>query len=310
MSTEFWLWLGFALFVLSMLYIDLAVFHRRAHVVGIREAAAWYSVWLALALLFAAGVFLWLGRDKGLEFVTSYTVELSLSIDNVFVFLVIFAEFGIPARYQHRVLFYGILGALVMRGIFIGAGVALLDQFDWLVYLFGAFLLFTAVRLALRRDREADPRRNPIVRVARRWFRCSSDYDEQRFFTRRNGVLMATPLFLALLVVESTDVIFAVDSVPAVLSITRDPFIVYTSNVFAILGLRALFFLMSGFLSRFRYLKSGLIVVLALVGLKMLVSEFYEVSAAVSLGVIAGVVGTVVLASYLAVRLGVRDQQV
>ena len=310
MSTEFWLWLGFALFVLSMLYIDLAVFHRRAHVVGIWEAAAWYSVWLALALLFAAGVFLWLGRDKGLEFVTSYTVELSLSIDNVFVFLVIFAEFGIPARYQHRVLFYGILGALVMRGIFIGAGVALLDQFDWLVYLFGAFLLFTAVRLALRRDREADPRRNPIVRVARRWFRISSDYDEQRFFTRRNGVLMATPLFLALLVVESTDVIFAVDSVPAVLSITRDPFIVYTSNVFAILGLRALFFLMSGFLSRFRYLKSGLIVVLALVGLKMLVSEFYEVSAAVSLGVIAGVVGTVVLASYLAVRLGVRDQQV
>ena len=310
MSTEFWLWLGFALFVLSMLYIDLAVFHRKAHVVGIWEAAAWYSVWLALALLFAAGVFLWLGRDKGLEFVTSYTVELSLSIDNVFVFLVIFAEFGIPARYQHRVLFYGILGALVMRGIFIGAGVALLDQFDWLVYLFGAFLLFTAVRLALRRDREADPRRNPIVRVARRWFRISSDYDEQRFFTRRNGVLMATPLFLALLVVESTDVIFAVDSVPAVLSITRDPFIVYTSNVFAILGLRALFFLMSGFLSRFRYLKSGLIVVLALVGLKMLVSEFYEVSAAVSLGVIAGVVGTVVLASYLAVRLGVRDQQV
>lgn len=310
MSTEFWLWLGFALFVLSMLYIDLAVFHRRAHVVGIREAAAWYSVWLALALLFAAGVFLWLGRDKGLEFVTSYTVELSLSIDNVFVFLVIFAEFGIPARYQHRVLFYGILGALVMRGIFIGAGVALLDQFNWLVYLFGAFLLFTAVRLALRRDREADPRRNPIVRVARRWFRISSDYDEQRFFTRRNGVLMATPLFLALLVVESTDVIFAVDSVPAVLSITRDPFIVYTSNVFAILGLRALFFLMSGFLSRFRYLKSGLIVVLALVGLKMLVSEFYEVSAAVSLGVIAGVVGTVVLASYLAVRLGVRDQEV
>ena len=309
MSTEFWLWLGFALFVVSMLYIDLAVFHRKAHAVGIREAAVWYSVWLALALLFAAGVFLWLGRDKGLEFVTSYTVELSLSIDNVFVFLVIFAEFGIPARYQHRVLFYGILGALVMRGIFIGAGVALLDQFDWLVYLFGTFLLFTAVRLALRRDREADPRRNPIVRVARRWFRISSDYDEQRFFTRRNGVLMATPLFLALLVVESTDVIFAVDSVPAVLSITRDPFIVYTSNVFAILGLRALFFLMSGFLKRFRYLKSGLIVVLALVGLKMLVSEFYEVSAAVSLGVIAGVVGTVVLASYLAVRLGFRDQQ-
>ena len=302
MDETIWLWIGFVAFVLVALVIDLAVFHRRAHVASIREAAVWYGVWVALALLFAGGVFLWSGHEKGTEFLTGYVIELSLSADNTFVFLIIFSSYGVSSQNYHRVLFYGILGALFMRGAMIAAGVTLLDAFQWVIYPFGAFLVLTGIRMFFRKEKPVVVERHPVVRFARRFFPMSEDYDGQRFITRIDGKLVATPLLLVLLVVETTDLAFAVDSVPAVLSITTDPFIVFTSNILAVLGLRALFFLLAGVIRKVRHLKTGLTVVLVFVGVKMLLNDSYEIPTVASLAAILGILGTTVLISYIVQR--------
>lgn len=297
-----WGWVGFFAFVIAMLLVDLLVFHRKAHRVGLREAGAWSAVWVGLAGCFGAVVALWLGPDKAVEFATAYLIEWSLSVDNLFVFLVIFSYFAVAPEYRHRVLFWGILGAILMRGAFIAGGLALLKFFHWIIYVFGAFLILTGIKLAAREEGEVQPERNPVLRLARRYLPVSAAYEREAFFVVRQGRLLATPLFLVLIAVESTDVVFAVDSVPAVLAISRDPFIVYTSNIFAILGLRALFFLLAGVLEYFCYLRYGLAAVLVFVGAKMVVSDFYKVPSPVSLGVVAGLLATSMLVSYLAVR--------
>jgi tellurite resistance protein TerC len=245
----------------------------------------------------------WMGNQKGLEFLTAYLIEKSLSIDNVFVWMVLFSYFCVPAQYQHRVLFLGVLGAILTRGVFIAAGITLLNVFHWLLYIFGAFLIFTGIRLALRKDKETHPERNPVLKLVRRFLPVTSEYHEQRFFIRHAGTLMATPLFMVLLVVETTDIVFAVDSIPAVLGITKDAFIVWSSNIMAILGLRALYFLVVNILSYFRYLKVGLALVLCFVGVKMILTDFVHISTPVALGAIAGILALTMLASYLAERL-------
>ena len=302
MGYPIWLWAGFTIFVLLLLAIDLGIVHRKAHAVSLREAAGWYVVWVSLAVLFNLGIFLWLGADKGTEFLAGYIIEVSLSVDNVFVFLIIFSYFAVPAQYQHRVLFFGILGAIIMRGLFIATGVVLLEMFHWLIYIFGAFLIITGIKLALRKDEGVHPERNLILRLARRLLPVTPGYEAQKFFVRRHGRLMATPLFMVLLVVEASDLVFAVDSVPAILAITTDPFIVWTSNIFAILGLRALFFLVAGVLSYFRYLNIGLALVLVFIGTKMVASDFYHVPTALSLVAVAGILAVTMLASYLVAR--------
>ncbi len=293
------LWGGFLAFVLGMLALDLGVFNRRAHAVGQREAILWTVVWVALALTFNAGVYLWFGPRHGLEFLTGYLIEKALSVDNLFVFLVLFSFFAVPAALQHRVLFWGILGALIMRGAFIFAGTALIRSFHWVIYLFGAFLVVTGVRLLVQREQEQHPEQNPVLRVFRRVVPSVPDYRGARFWVREGNRLLATPLLMVIVVIEATDIVFAVDSIPAVFAITTDPFIVFTSNIFAILGLRALYFLLAGMLGRFRFLKIGLGLVLAFVGAKMLLSGWREIPILVSLGVITGLLALSVLASVL-----------
>lgn len=290
------LWVVFNVFVLGILVLDLAVFHRKAHVVSLREALAWSCVWVSLALLFGLGIYLLRGGEKALEFITGYLIEWSLSVDNLFVFLVIFSYFAVPAIYQHRVLFWGILGALVLRALFIATGTALLSKFHWMIYVFGVFLIFTGIKLLFAGDEKIEPEKNPAVRLVRRFMKITPSFEGQRFFVRKDGILWATPLFLVLVVVETTDVIFAVDSIPAIFAITLDPFIVYTSNVFAILGLRALFFLLAGVMGMFRFLKVGLSFVLCFVGVKMTIVDFYKIPIGISLGV----VGTILLLSVVA----------
>jgi tellurite resistance protein TerC len=319
--TELWVLVGFHLFVVAMLALDLGVFQRRAHVVSLREAAAWSVLWIVLALLFALGIWrLWdvwdfgrpgAGADKAVEFLTGYLVEKALSVDNLFVFLVIFRYFGVPATLQPRILAWGILGALVLRASLIVLGAALLGLFHWMLYVFAVFLIYTGLRLARPVDEEIDPGRNWLVRLVRRFVPLVDSYESGRFWVRQAGRWHATPLPLVLLVVESTDILFALDSIPAIFGITRDPFIVYTSNVFAILGLRALYFLLVGVLGMFRYLHVGLALVLVFVGLKMLAEELFASWLGAhgieqrhmilfSLAVIAGVLGAAVLASVLA----------
>lgn len=292
-----WLWVIFGVVVSVMLIIDLAVFHRKPHVMSLREALAWTGVWVSLAALFGATVFATQGSVKGLEFVTGYIIEWSLSVDNLFVFLVIFSYFAVPRAFQHRVLFWGIMGAVITRGIFIAVGVGLLAWFHWMIYVFGAFLVFTGIKILQQGEVEVEPQRNPILRLFSRTMPVDPSFHEQHFTVRREGRLVATALVPVLIVIETTDVMFAVDSVPAILAITRDPFIVYTSNVFAILGLRALFFVLSGIMVLFRYLKVGLCFVLMFVGLKMLISDFYKISIEVSLAVVVTILATSVLAS-------------
>jgi tellurite resistance protein TerC len=282
-----------------MLALDLGVFHRKAHDVTVKEAATWSFVWIALALAFNAAVWHWFGAQKGTEFLTGYLIEKSLSVDNIFVFALVFSYFSVPSKYQHRVLFWGILGALVMRAIFIGAGAALLTRFHWIVYLFGAFLILTGLKMAFAPSKGLEPEKNPVVRLVRRLMPVSAEYHGQSFFVRQGGRLVATPLFLVLALVETTDLIFAVDSIPAIFAVTTDPFIVYTSNVFAMLGLRSLYFLLAGVMHRFHYLKQGLAAVLVFVGVKMAIVDFVKVPAAVSLGVIATLLATAVVASLL-----------
>ena len=291
-------WILFNLFVLAMLALDLGVFSRRAHTVGFREALGWSSMWMALAAAFAVLVYFWHGRPVALEFVTGYVIELSLSVDNLFVFLVIFRYFRVPAEQQHKVLFWGILGALVMRGIFILAGVGLIRRFHWIIYVFGALLVYSGIRLFREGEEEIHPERNPILRLFRRWMPVTKDYVNGKFFVR-TPELCATPLLVVLLVVETTDVLFAVDSIPAVLAITLNAFIVYTSNVFAILGLRSMYFALAGMMEMFDYLHYGLSLVLIFVGAKMLVSHYYHIPTELALGVVVAVLGISVVASLL-----------
>jgi tellurite resistance protein TerC len=296
------LWVGFTAFVLAMLALDLGVFHRKAHEVRFKEALAWSVVWVALALAFNAWIWQGFGATKGIEFLTAYVIEKALSVDNIFVFLVLFAHFAVPSGYQHRVLFWGILGALVMRAVFILAGAALLGRFHWVMYLFGAILVVTGLKLLFQKGGEIHPEKNPIFRLFRRVMPAVSEYDGQRFTVIRNGRRYATPLLAVLVAVEATDLVFAVDSIPAVFAVTKDPFIVYTSNVFAILGLRAMYFLLAGVMDRFRYLKIGLAGVLVFVGAKMTVANVLKIPVGVSLGVVGAILSISIAASLLASR--------
>jgi tellurite resistance protein TerC len=304
-----WPWLAFNAFVLGMLALDLGVFHRKAHEVSLKEASVWSALWIALALLFNVAIYLWKGKEPALQFLAGYLIEKSLSVDNIFVFVLVFTFFAVPAAYQHRVLFWGILGALVMRGIFIAAGAALLATFHWVIYVFGGFLVVTGIKMALVRGDQIHPDRNPLVRLTRRLLPVTSGYREDRFVVREGGKWVATPLLLVLLVVESTDLVFAVDSIPAIFAVTSDPFIVYTSNVFAILGLRSLYFLLAGVVGKFHFLKLGLSVVLAFVGVKMLLTDVAKIPIGISLAVIAAVIGVSILASLLRDRGSRRNSQ-
>jgi tellurite resistance protein TerC len=299
MTPQLWIWIGFGVFVLAMLALDLGVFHRESHQVGMKEALAWSGAWIALALLFGAGVWFWHGGEKGLEFLTGYVVELSLSVDNLFVFLLIFGYFGVPARYQHKVLFWGILGALVMRAVFIGAGIALIQKFHWIIYVFGAVLVVSGLRMVFGKDKEVQPEKNPVLKLFRRFVPVTKEYQGGSFFVKSEKRWLATPLFLVLLMLETTDLVFAVDSVPAVLAITTDPFIVYTSNVFAILGLRSMFFALAGVMKLFHYLHYGLASVLVFVGGKMLLAGFYKIPTLTSLLVVIGLLVVAVAASLI-----------
>ncbi len=291
------LWVGFNIFVIVMLVLDLFVFHRNAHEVKVKEALLFSAFWIALALGF--NVLLWwtMGSDVALQFLTGYLIEKSLSVDNIFVFLLIFSYFAVPAKFQHKVLFWGILGALVMRGVFITVGAALIHNFHWIIYVFGAFLVFTGFRMARGGETEVHPDRNPVVNFVRRLFPVTSEYRGGKFFVREMGRRMATPLLIVLVMIETTDLIFAVDSIPAIFAITTDPFIVYTSNVFAILGLRALFFALAGVMGMFHYLKYGLSLVLMFVGVKMLITDIYKIPIGASLGLIATILAVSVVAS-------------
>jgi tellurite resistance protein TerC len=288
----------FNLFVLAMLVLDLGVFHRRVHTVKFREAMAWSSIWIALAACFAVLIYFWHGHTASLEFVTGYVIELSLSVDNLFVFLLIFRYFNVSPAHQHKVLFWGILGALIMRAVFILLGVGLIQRFHWIVYAFGLLLVYSGIQLMRQESADIHPEKNPVLRLFRRWVPVTKDYEGNKFFVRRPG-LYATPLFVVLLVVETTDVLFAVDSIPAILAITLDAFIVYTSNVFAILGLRSMYFALAGMMEMFRYLHYGLSVVLIFVGTKMLVSHYYEIPTELALGTVAGILLLSVAASLL-----------
>ena len=293
------LWIGFTLFVLAMLGLDLGVFHRRAHEVRMREALLWTIVWIGLALLFNVGVYFWFGSERALEFFTGYLIEKALSVDNIFVFLVIFSYFVVPAAFQHRVLFWGILGALIMRAIFILLGAALLQEFHWVIYIFGAFLVVTGVKLLLQRNSEMHPELNPLFRLFQRLVPSVAEYRGSQFTVVENGKRYATPLLLVLVAVEATDLVFAVDSIPAIFAITRDPFIVYTSNIFAILGLRALYFVLAGVMGKFHYLRVGLALVLAFVGAKMMLADLYKIPIAASLAVVAVLLAGSVVASLI-----------
>jgi len=302
MTEPIWAWGVFLLAVLFMLALDLGVFHRKAHTVSFKEAAVWSVVWVVVALVVNGIVWAWLGHQKALEFFTGYLVEKALSADNIFVFAVLFNYFAVPPEYRHRVLFWGVLGAIVFRLTFILAGTALLKKFHWVVYVFGLIVIVSGIKLLLRKDEEIDPERNPVLRLARKFLPITPNYQGQKFFVRLSGKLYATPLTLVLLVVESTDIVFAVDSIPAIFAITRDPFIVFTSNVCAILGLRALYFLLEGMMRLFRYLDEGLAVILVFIGVKMLVSEFYKIPTWVALGFVAVVLTITIALSLMAER--------
>lgn len=300
---QVWLWIGFNVFVLAMLAVDLFVFHKDAHEVQVREAATWSVIWVTLALLFGGGVYAFMGRAAGLEYFAGYLIEKALSVDNIFVFVLIFGFFRVPSRYQHRVLFWGILGALLMRGAMIAAGAYLIEQFHWVMYVFGAFLVFTGIRMATSVEHDIDPASNPVIRIVRKLVPVTAAYEGQKFFIRQDvggsRRLFATPLFVVLALVETTDLIFAVDSIPAIFAVTQEPFIVYSSNVFAILGLRALYFLLADVIHRFHYLKVGLSVVLVFVGAKMLMADIYDMPIGWSLAVIVAVLAVATMASLL-----------
>ncbi len=297
-----WAWAALVGGITALLVADLLIVHRRPHAVSFREAAIESSVWIAIGVSFTAVMALFFGGDAAGEYITGYLIEKSLSIDNVFVWAVLFSYFAVPPKYQFRVLFWGIFGALVLRAIFIFAGVALLERFEWVLYVFGAFLVVTAVRIARHSETEVHPERNPVLKLLQRVLPSTNEYDGQKMFTRRTGRRLATPLFIVLVLVETTDVVFAIDSVPAILAVSREPFIVFASNAFAIMGLRALYFLLAGMAGKFRYLNIGLGFILGFVGLKMIVAEFYHPPQWLSLGVIAAALAVAILASLRADR--------
>jgi tellurite resistance protein TerC len=305
-----WGWVGFNVVVLAILALDLGVLHRKSEKVSLKEAAIWSGVWVALSLCFALAVYLNMGPESGLEFLTGYLIEYALSIDNIFVFVLIFSYFSVPEKYQHRVLFWGIIGALVLRGVMIVAGSALVTRFAWTLYIFGAFLVFTGLRMALQKDDAAyNPERDPVLRLARKLVRVTPDYRGDKFFVREpdaKGKLRyaATPLFIVLLIVDTTDIIFATDSIPAIFAVTRDPFIVYTSNICAVLGLRALYFLLASVVDKFVYLKLGLSLVLVFIGAKMLLEHFLHIPIVAALGVVGLVLGSAIFASVKWPRTG------
>lgn len=311
-----WFWIGFLSLVFFLLALDLGVFNRKAHVISIRESLTWTSIWISLSLLFTVFVYYVYehhslgaglvnghalnGKTAALQYLTAYLVEQSLSLDNMFVFALIFTYFRIPSQYQHRVLYWGILGALVMRGIMIGLGVVLIQRFTWIIYVFGAFLIYTAIKLLIEEEDKFEPEQNWFYRLAKKIFPMTTELHGTHFFVRQNGILTATPLFFVLLLVESSDVMFAVDSIPAVFAVTSEPFLVFTSNVFAILGLRSLFFTLAGIIDRFRFLRLCLVFLLAYIGVKMILTHFYPIPTHVSLLVIGGVLLTGIIASILA----------
>jgi tellurite resistance protein TerC len=289
MIADFYLWTGFIVFVFIMLALDLGVFHRKTHEVKIREALIWSAVWISLALIFNYGIFIFMGKEKAIEFLTGYVIEKSLSIDNLFVFIMVFTYFNVEPKYQHKILFWGILGALIMRAIFIFAGVALISMFHWIIYVFGGFLIFTGVKMLFQKDEKLNPNKNPLVIIFKKFFPVTQEMHGSKFFVKINARTVATPLFIVLLVIEFTDLIFAVDSIPAILAISKDTFIIFTSNVFAILGLRALYFALAGITKYFYYLKYGLSAILVFVGIKMIMAEFYKIPIVYSLLSILGI---------------------
>jgi len=298
-------WIGFNLFVLLMLALDLGVFNRKAHVVSVKEALTWSGVWICLSLIFNGLIYHWFGKDKAVEFFTGYVIEKSLSVDNIFVFVLVFKYFQIPSIYQHKILFWGILGALVMRVIFIFAGVALIEKFHWTIYLFGVFLIYTGYKMFTEQDKQIEPEKNPVIKLFRKVMPITHDLKGDKFFVKENGRKYATPLFLVLILIETTDLIFAVDSIPAILAVTQDRFIVYTSNVFAILGLRSLYFALAHVIHRFIYLSTGLAVILVFVGLKMVLVDVIKIPTYVSLIVIA----LVITASIVISLMKTKDDQ-
>jgi len=299
LATNIWFWVGFIAFVLAMLALDLGVFHREAHEVRPKEAGIWTAIWVALALGFAGGLFVWSGRHVALTFLTGYVVEEALSADNIFVMVLIFEYFRVPKLCQHRVLFYGILGALVMRGLFIAVGAALIAKFHWILYVFGGMLVVTGVRMGIKSDEEFDGEQNRIVRGARRLLPFSKEFHGKSFFVVEAGRKVATPLLLVLILVELTDLVFAIDSIPAIFGVTTDPFIVFTSNIFAVLGLRSLYFLLAAVVDRFHLLKYGLALILSFVGFKMLTERFIEIDIVLSLSIILGVLALSITASLI-----------
>jgi tellurite resistance protein TerC len=302
MSNQVVFWVAFNVFVLAMLALDLGVFRREARVVKIREALVWTGVWVSLALLFNLGIYFWRGPQTALEFLTGYLVEESLSADNVFAFFMIFSYFHVPKHYQRKVLLWGILGALIMRAIFIVAGVTLIQRFHWIIYVFGAFLIFAGIKMVFQKETEIHPERNLVLRIFRRIMPVTKHYENGHFFIKQGGRYFATPLFIVLLFIETTDIIFAVDSIPAVLAITFDPFIVYTSNVFAIMGLRSLYFALAGMMQLFHYLHYGLSAILVFVGAKMLLADIYKIPVSIALGVVVSILIISVIASVVRPR--------
>jgi tellurite resistance protein TerC len=299
MSHENIMWIIFAVVVPVVLALDLLVFQRKAHAIKAKEALLGTAAYIALALLFGGLIYVFMDQQSAVTYFTGYIVELSLSMDNLFVFMLIFSSFCVPDQYQHRVLFWGIIGAMVMRAVFILAGVAVLEALSWVIYIFGAFLVYTGIRIAIRKEGEVDPKKNPLFKIARKYLPVCEDYRESKFFHKENVKWMATPLFLVLLVVESTDVVFAVDSIPAILSITTDTFLIYSSNIFAILGLRSLYFALHHATNRLVYLNYGLAAILVLLGVKMLGSSWFHIPVAASLGAVIGILGIAALASFL-----------
>lgn len=297
MDVNIWFWIGFNAFVLLMLALDLGVFHKNTHTVKIKESLMWTGIWIILALLFACGIFYFFGKQQGVEFLTGYVIEKSLSVDNIFVFIMVFSYFNIPTKYQHKVLFYGILGALLMRAFFIFAGVALITKFHWIIYVFGAFLIFTGIKMLVQDEKPLEPDKNPLVRLFKKFMPVTTELHGDKFFVKDGLKNFATPLFIVLLLIEFTDLIFAVDSIPAILAISNDTFIVYTSNVFAILGLRSLYFALADITKYFRFLKYGLSAILVFVGVKMCIVDIYKIPVLYSLGTILLILASSVIAS-------------
>ena len=297
MDIGIWPWIIFNVFLITMLALDLFVFHRHAHIIKLKEAVGWVALWISLAIIFGIGIWIFAGAEHGMDYFAAYVVEESLSVDNLFVFLMLFTYFCVPREYRHRVLFWGIVGAIVMRAGFIFGGIALINSFHWIIYVFGAFLIFTGIRMGIKKEDDPHPEANPVLKLLRRFLPMSHHYDGGKFFTFENGRRVATPLLAVLVAVETTDIIFAVDSIPAVLSITTNPFIVYTSNMFAIMGLRSIYFALEGFADRLYYLHYGLATILVFLGFKMLISCIYHVPTIMSLLIIATVLGISVIAS-------------